>query len=111
MSDPEYPKSVNKIKFLKGSDPFQTVYFFDARYHVVKDGWLKEISSDEAEAMLRTKEFALWNMGNPAPGNLPDSCPEVVFSTIPLDCSPELFLANLFDIKYKESILNNVTKN
>lgn len=110
MEDPKYPRHIKGVELLKSCDPYKTIYYFDSKYHIVKNEWLTEIPSDEAETLLITKKYALWNLGNP-PGELPDTCPEIVFATIPLDCSTEYFLATLFHIKYRESITNSITKN
>ena len=88
----------------------KTIFYFDGTYHAVKNDWLTEIPAEEAEQDLNSHEFDLWNLGNP-PGALPKSCPSYICTYININAPAGQFLQLVFDLHYKEQIINKTSTN
>jgi hypothetical protein len=90
---------------VKNLDPDKTIFFFDNRYHAVKNDRLTEIPADEAEKSLKDPEFDLLNLGSP-PGILPESCPSWIYTNIFMNGPVGEFLQMLFNAKYYSNLVN-----
>jgi hypothetical protein len=106
------------VKKLK---PYSTIYFYDGLYHrIVKSDpakdpidWVHEITSAEAEALLLSHEWDLWNIGNP-PAKLPETCLGCMYTPWYILIPAGEFLQKVFNLhalQIKESILININKN
>jgi hypothetical protein len=82
----------------KNLNPDRTVFFFDNKYHTVKNDLLTEIPAEEAEQYLKSPEFDLWNLGSP-PVALPESCPSWIYTNIYVKGPVLELLQMLFDLK------------
>jgi hypothetical protein len=101
------------VKDLAHFDPYKTVFFFTGKYHLIKNNELVEVHDNEAEDLLKSKQYLIWNIGgaNQEPDPLPETCPAAVsINLIPKNSIAEL-LTIAFNINYKISILKSLPKN
>jgi hypothetical protein len=104
----------NKLQIAKdlvaNLDPYKTIFYFDSKYHAVKNDWLQECPHDEAEALLKSPEYSLISLGDP-PSDPPESCPAWICTRLSINIAAAEFLHILFGLHYQHCIINFTGKN
>jgi len=95
---------------IKSLNPERTLFYFDGLYHIVKNDWLTEIPAAEAEQCLKSPQWDLWNLGNPAEA-LPENCPSFMYKVIDVIGPVGQFLQMVFDTYNKQYIMDRISTN
>jgi hypothetical protein len=97
--------------YVKSFNPEKIIFYFDGKYHAVRNNWLTEIPSDEAEQILRDPEWDLWTLGYPTASKPPESCPSWIYRVGNLEIPVGEFLQKFFILHFRASLIISVDKN